>query len=145
MGYINRQWAVYLSIYGLKIGWTNRSRCLWSVVQSTVGGKTIVVYPRGWCWTQYCFLSSLMTCGIGHPQQVYRRVQNSDEHQMVVLPFKETWTDWGTGKRGIVCISTRANEKSSTLGGINPCTYICWGLTIWKACLWKTLESCGLP
>jgi len=51
------------------------------VVQSQIGGETLVVYPRGLYWDQYCssniFINDLDK-GTVHPQQVHRYKTGSD-------------------------------------------------------------------
>lgn len=58
-----------------------------------------MLFSCGWYWDQYCLTSSLMTQRVGQnvPSGILQLIQDWEElliHQMVVLPFRGTLTDW---------------------------------------------------
>lgn len=67
--------------------------------QNTSWGQLLVLFSCGWYWDQYCLTSSLMTQRVGQnvPSGILQLIQDWEElliHQMVVLPFRGTLTDW---------------------------------------------------
>jgi len=62
------------------------------------------MYPRGWCWDQYCLTSSSVICMIGQsvPSASLQTAQNQEwlMHCMVVLLFRGTWICCGNGLTG---------------------------------------------
>lgn len=70
--------------------------------------------------------------------------QNWEEwlmHERVVLPSRETSTGWRCGLTRISRSSTRGSAKFCTLVGTTPLIYICWGLCLIGAIVYRRFDD----